>query len=96
MLPRTLCILFIATVLCCRASEKTRLTYDQHCAACHETGAGGAPARQAKMDWEIRRNQKPQELLASVRRGFVGMPPSGRCLNCSDGELLEVIKYMRD
>ena len=80
----------------CREDSTAAKKYAQHCAACHEAGAGGAPTKHAKRDWQIRRNQTPDALLASVRRGFVGMPPSGRCFNCSDADLIEIIRYMRD
>ena len=50
----------------------------------------------AKTDWKIRRNQDPQDILRSVRKGFVGMPPPGRCTNCSDDDLLALIRFMRD
>lgn len=80
----------------CGAPPKVREHYAQHCAACHDIGAGGAPTLDAKTDWKIRRNQDPQEILRAVRKGFVGMPPSGRCTKCSDDELLAIIRYMRD
>lgn len=80
----------------CGQKKHVEQKYAQHCAACHEAGAGGAPAKSAKRDWQIRRNQTPDALLASVRRGIVGMPPSGRCFSCSDAELIEIIRYMRD
>jgi cytochrome c5 len=79
----------------CGEPPKIRKLYAQHCAACHDTGAGGAPTRDASMDWKIRRNQDPQEILRAVRKGFVGMPPSGNCTKCSDDELLAIIQYMR-
>ncbi len=80
----------------CGAPPKVKQHYAQHCAACHEIGAGGAPTRKTTYDWKIRRNQDPQDILRAVRKGFVGMPPSGRCLNCSDDELLAIIRFMRD
>ena len=89
-------LLMLCFVAYCGPGERTRSAYAQHCAACHETGASGAPTRQARYDWQIRRNQNPQDLLASVRRGLVAMPPSGRCVTCSDEELIDIINYMRD
>lgn len=89
-------ILVILLLVGCRQKPGAEEKYTRHCAACHDAGAGGAPTKNAKRDWQIRRNQTPDALLASVRRGAVGMPPSGRCLNCSDEDLIEIIRYMRD
>jgi cytochrome c5 len=74
---------------------RTGRLYTQHCAACHDAGAGGAPTVNAKQDWAIRRFQTEEDLLRSVRRGFVGMPPSGRCYECSDQDLIGIIRYLR-
>lgn len=90
---------FLLSILCllyCGGPKTVPEKYAQHCAACHEAGAAGAPTKHAKRDWQIRHNQTPEALVASVRRGAVGMPPSGRCFTCSDDELREIIRYMRD
>jgi len=50
----------------------------------------------AKQDWAIRRFQTEPDLLRSIRRGFVGMPPSGSCFECSDQDLIGIIRYMRN
>jgi cytochrome c5 len=75
--------------------RKAETIYQSHCVICHASGVGGAPIFQNKADWAIRFSQKGLDgLLATSKSGLNAMPPKGTCGDCSDDELLAVIKYM--
>ena len=72
----------------------TEALYYRSCASCHETGRAGAPQRAKLVDWQQRLAKDEQELLASVINGFRGMPARGMCSDCSDEELLQLVKFL--
>lgn len=64
-----------------------------HCAACHMTGAAGAP-KIGTADWAPRKAKGVDALLASAIKGLNAMPPKGMCMDCSDDELKGAIEHM--
>ena len=70
--------------------------YQAKCATCHGTGAAGAPKLGDKAAWEPRIAKGLDTLHASAINGFLGMPPKGLCMDCSDDELKATVDYMVD
>ncbi|GIZ13748.1 cytochrome c5 family protein [Pseudomonas sp. NCCP-436] len=68
----------------------------KHCNACHGTGVLGAPKIGETAAWKERADHQGglDGLLAKAISGINAMPPKGTCNDCSDDELLEVIKKM--
>lgn len=73
-------------------------TYTQSCAACHNSGAAGAPRLGNASDWQERLDERGYEgLLDGTINGFNNiMPPKGMCFTCSDEELDLVLQYILD
>ena len=80
----------------CGASSEVEGRYADHCAACHSTGASGAPRRGDRDAWAPLRERGEQEMLSSVLRGTPAMPAKGRCESCTDQELLALIRLMTE
>ncbi|MDB5804093.1 MAG: cytochrome c class [Betaproteobacteria bacterium] len=70
--------------------------FTQVCAACHATGAAGAPKMGDKAAWGPRIGQGLEGLFASVAKGKGAMPPRAGTLpdDVSDYELHRAIVYM--
>lgn len=68
--------------------------YDAKCATCHAIGAAGAPKFADKAAWEPRIAKGMETLYAHTINGFLGMPPKGLCMDCSDEELQHTVDYM--
>ncbi|WP_239552727.1 c-type cytochrome [Oceanisphaera litoralis] len=66
------------------------------CAACHTTGAAGAPIKGDAAAWEARIAKGRDTLLDHALNGFNAMPPRGACGNCSDEEIASAVDYMID
>jgi cytochrome c5 len=66
----------------------------QSCAACHMTGAAGAPKIGDKAAWAKRVHQGLDQLLKSAIAGKGGMPPKGGASDLSDLELARAIVHM--
>ena len=64
------------------------------CAACHETGAAGAPRKGDKAAWAPRVGQGIAGLLKSATAGKGGMPPKGGASDLSEAELKSAIEYL--
>lgn len=73
----------------------TETLYYQSCASCHESGRAGAPQRANPVDWQQRLDKGEDELLASVVNGYRGMPARGMCSDCTDEELLQLVKFLK-
>lgn len=70
--------------------------YQAKCTTCHATGAAGAPKLGDKAAWEPRIGKGMDTLYASAISGFLGMPPKGLCMDCSDDEIKATVDYMVD
>ncbi|WP_457608519.1 c-type cytochrome [Nitratifractor sp.] len=68
--------------------------YKKHCAACHASGAAGAPVVGNKGDWAPRIKQGKKTLYEHAIKGFNGMPPKGGAMSLSDDQIKEITDYM--
>lgn len=68
--------------------------YNTYCAACHGTGAMGAPKAGDKGAWKDRLGKGFNKTLANAINGLNLMPPKGTCGDCSDEEIGNAIKHM--
>jgi cytochrome c5 len=64
------------------------------CAACHDTGAAGAPKTGDKAAWGARIKTGLDALLADAIKGKGAMPPRGGLPDLSDLELARAIVFM--
>ena len=64
------------------------------CAACHNTGAAGAPKFGDVAAWAPRIAQGAETLYTHSIQGFKGMPAKGLCGNCSDDEIKAAVDHI--
>ncbi|MES2685155.1 MAG: c-type cytochrome [Pseudomonadota bacterium] len=65
------------------------------CAACHDTGAGGAPRAGRAAEWAPRLKKGMPQLVASVRQGVAGtLMASDTCEGCSTAEIQSLIRRL--
>ena len=88
----------VLLVSCSPGEETTKVEsqYRQYCFACHGTGAAGAPKSGDPAAWKPRLTKGKDALLKSVTEGMVGMPPKGRCQECTPDDLRALIDKMID
>lgn len=77
------------------AARSAEDVYNTKCAACHATGAAGAP-KYGTPDWADRGAKGMDTLLTNAINGIGGMPPRGLCMDCSDDDLKGAIQHMLD
>jgi cytochrome c5 len=75
-------------------SSVSQAIYESRCAACHDTGAAGAPKLGDAAAWKPRMAKTPAVLLQHVIEGYNLMPPKGGCFECSDTDLSLAMEYM--
>lgn len=68
--------------------------YTASCAACHSSGAAGAPKIGDKSAWASRISRGGDKLLEHAIKGVNAMPARGSCSDCSDDDLKKVVDYM--
>jgi cytochrome c5 len=68
--------------------------YTTYCAACHTTGAGGAPKLGNKTAWDPLIKLGMDTLYSNVASGIAGMPRKGNCNSCTDAQLHEAVDYI--
>ena len=69
--------------------------YNSACAACHNSGAAGAPMKNDADAWGARLAEKGRDtLLQNSINGIGAMPPMGMCMDCSEEEILASIDYI--
>jgi len=68
--------------------------YNGSCAACHGTGAAGAPKLGDAAAWAPRIAKGMDTLLSNATSGLNAMPPKGLCMTCSEAELQAAIEYI--
>lgn len=72
-------------------------TYAQSCAACHNSGAAGAPRFGNSADWSARLEKGMDVLVTNTINGYNNiMPPKGMCFTCSDDDLRALVQYILD
>lgn len=64
------------------------------CAACHSTGAAGAPKLGDKAAWASRLGAGLNGMLQNAIKGKGAMPPKGGSTDLSDYELARAVVYM--
>jgi cytochrome c5 len=69
------------------------MIYDNVCAACHNTGAAGAPMLVAS-DWTARLPQGEDTLVAHAINGIGTMPAKGGRMDLSDEQVRASVEYM--
>lgn len=84
--------LFTATAYA--ADDAVVAKYSKTCAACHATGAAGAPKTGVEADWAPRMEKGMDTLVASATNGLNAMPPKGMCYDCSADDYKALIEYM--
>ncbi|AGA31893.1 cytochrome c, class I [Thioalkalivibrio nitratireducens DSM 14787] len=69
--------------------------YQSVCAACHDTGAAGAPLKTDRDEWQARLDEKGRDTLVThAIDGFLAMPARGGDPNLSDEEVTASVDYM--
>ncbi|MFO7994383.1 MAG: c-type cytochrome [Marinobacter sp.] len=68
--------------------------YDDACAACHASGAAGAPVMGETDAWSDRIDKGLETLVDHAINGFNSMPAKGGCSSCSDEEIEVAVEYM--
>jgi cytochrome c5 len=76
-----------------------RVIYDGQCAACHTTGAAGAP-RLVQADWTVRIPQGMDTLIRHAIEGYQGeqglMPARGGNPSLTDEQVASSVRWMLD
>lgn len=71
--------------------------YSTSCAACHGSGALGAPKMGDAAEWGQRLADKGMDTLtANAISGINSMPAKGTCASCSDEDIRDTIQYILD
>lgn len=73
---------------------KGKAVYDQSCAACHATGAAGAPKVGDKAAWAPRIKSGKDTLYASALNGKGAMPAKGGFATLADADVKAAVDYM--
>lgn len=68
--------------------------FQQHCSACHASGALGAPVYGNKKDWAPRIKLGLTALYKHALNGIKQMPPKGGCSGCSTDQIKSAVDYM--
>lgn len=85
----------LGTPLPAQGDERTgKDVVDETCAACHATGAGGAPKIGDDAAWSVRATQGLAGLTANALEGIRKMPAHGGRPDLSDLEIARAITYM--
>lgn len=86
--------LAISTVMISTAAADIPTTYNNSCAACHDSGALGAIKRRQRGVATDYKTKGMPALVKSVKGGMIQMPAGGLCDNCSDDDYRKLIDYM--
>ena len=66
------------------------------CAACHDSGAAGAPKTGDAGAWASRIDKGMDTLVKHAYEGFNAMPAKGMCSDCSEEEIAAAVEYIVD
>lgn len=69
-------------------------TYRTACAACHMSGAAGAPKVGDKAAWKARIAAGMDTMVTNAIKGKGAMPPKGGRPNLTDAQIKAVVAYM--
>ncbi len=87
-------VLAVATVNIPGTARASEQVYNTACAACHASGAAGAPKLGDKAAWEPRLAQGLDALVMSSLKGKGSMPPKGGTTSLSDADVKSAGEYM--
>jgi cytochrome c5 len=76
------------------AEDNAKAIYTSSCAACHTTGAAGAPKLGDKAAWAPRIKSGAEALYTSALKGKNAMPPKGGNASLSDSDVKSAVDYM--
>ncbi len=76
------------------AAGNGKSVYDTNCAACHGTGAAGAPKLGDKAAWAPRLGAGVDGLTASALKGKGAMPPKGGAVSLADADVRAAVENM--
>ncbi len=68
--------------------------YNSGCAACHATGAAGAPKIGDAAAWAPHIEKGMDTLVKHAYEGFNAMPAKGMCSDCSEEEIAAAVEYI--
>lgn len=77
-----------------RAPRTGDAVYAASCAACHGSGAAGAPKLGDQAAWRPRLAQGAETLYDHAIKGLRAMPARGACMDCSDADLKAAVDYL--
>lgn len=77
-----------------KVEKSGQAVYEATCAACHSSGALGAPKFQDKADWGPRLGQGFDTLVKNAINGVRQMPPRGGNADLSDVEVARAVAYL--
>ncbi len=70
--------------------------YDAHCTMCHAQGVAGAPKLGDTAAWADRIAKGFDTLYTNALNGIGAMPAKGLCMDCSDDEIKNAVKYITE
>lgn len=68
--------------------------YGHTCQTCHENAETGAPLAHDEAAWKPRLAQGDEALHDHIVNGYKGMPPLGQCIECSEDDLMTLMRFM--
>lgn len=68
--------------------------YESSCRDCHTAPGSGAPQAGDAAAWAPRLAQGKDSLLDHTINGYLGMPPMGMCMSCSEDDFASLIAFM--
>ncbi|KIO48025.1 cytochrome c5 family protein [Nitrosospira sp. NpAV] len=83
-----------APVAAADGADKIKTIYTTSCAACHTSGAAGAPKLGDKSTWAPRIKSGTDTLYNSAIKGKNAMPAKGGNASLSDADVKAVVDYM--
>ncbi len=70
--------------------------YASGCAACHDSGAAGAPKFGDVAAWSPRVDKGIEKLFSNAWYGYKAMPAKGMCKKCSEDEIKDAVIHLVD
>lgn len=84
----------VAPTIAVSSADKIQAVYTASCAACHVSGAAGAPKQGDKLAWAPRIKNGNAALYNSAIKGKNAMPAKGGNASLSDDDVKAVVDYM--
>ena len=95
LLGSSAAVLLTSVMMTSATAADIATTYDNSCAACHDSGALNAIKKGDSAKWQQLIQQKGMPaLINSVKSGMTQMPAGGLCDNCSNDDYRKLIDYM--